>query len=217
MSRRFKLLKDTPSCNKGMIFSNDINADLYWNGSRTESFEAKYVESNPEWFEEIKQKERVYIKCTGLPIVQCSEWKQKDNLITKYPIAESFTHKEIETIEAALNGEFIELKTTVNFIRDLIKACNEFARILYMGQESYFACPPDVKDWDIKTLNNYEADIVKRITEIISTVDDITNKYSTILHSKLFTEAQVRDIAIAYHAGEPSCENLDIAIEKSKR
>lgn len=104
--RKFKLLKDTPVAKAGCIFQEEtmfyLNASA---GSQDYHYLKRHVENNPEWFEEIKEKKRISLKCTGVPVMRCSGWTNKDNVITKYPIGDSFTPEEVKLMEAALNGE----------------------------------------------------------------------------------------------------------------
>ena len=55
--KSYKLLKDLPDLASGVIFEHDGFREQYSYGNNSRSYHSYTIENNPEWFEEVKEKE----------------------------------------------------------------------------------------------------------------------------------------------------------------
>lgn len=125
--KQYKLLKDTPQGKRGTVIQQKEEGKPYWPivkegiWSRVAEIEnifaANLVENNPEWFEEIKDKGRIFLEYRS-PFKEIHQ----SFLCKKTTACPSFffTDKEIILMGAALNGElftekemFYALKSTM--------------------------------------------------------------------------------------------------------
>jgi len=58
--KQYKLLKDLPDLASGVIFEHDGFREQYSYGNNSRSYHSYTIENNPEWFEEVKEKHKLY-------------------------------------------------------------------------------------------------------------------------------------------------------------
>ena len=134
MAKKYRLLKDLPYTLKGVIYTpenDDPNYYCYNGGKYRNRISKDYVENNPTWFEEIKEKEKLWVdilykgKTLGdehvyriFSFTPISESQQKEIksaiesiLNNEQPIEEQKTNRQ-------LSGEFITLEEVVRRQKD---------------------------------------------------------------------------------------------------
>jgi hypothetical protein len=123
--RKFKLLKDTPDAKKDDIFVSD-GIIFTKTGNNLCRYSYHIVENNPEWFEEIKEKERIKLCKHGsaTSFVSSVCLLSKNNLVAKERW-DSFSDEEVKLMEAALNGALFTKEEVQIIIQEIVSFYSE--------------------------------------------------------------------------------------------
>ena len=111
MPKKYRLLKGLPNAKVGEIYYQTLNEKDYVNYNAMNTWDvcypAEYVERNPTWFEEIKEKERVLVTSVGYASKEGKDVITIETMPHKwYAYDHEFPNEKVwKGVEAILNKE----------------------------------------------------------------------------------------------------------------